>query len=160
MKLMRILTACAAVMLLATAAVACGDDDDAGDGAQSPVATQPGAAETEPAPEDTAPAAEDTAPAGEASIAVTSRDFQFDPASLEAAAGSPVTVTLSNEGQFPHTVKVFEDEAFTTAVAGADTGVIQGGASGDFTVTFGEAKVYHFRCAIHPTQMQGTITVE
>ena len=77
-----------------------------------------------------------------------------------AAAGDAVTLTLTNGGNAPHTLTVYEDEAYTTAGADADTGTVAGGGEGAFTATFNDSKTYYFRCEIHPSQMMGTITVE
>jgi plastocyanin len=90
---------------------------------------------------------------------VTALDFSFSPAELDASAGLPLTVQLENAGAFPHTLTVYEDAAFATPVAGADTGNVSAGDSGEFTATFTEAREYFFRCEIH-NQMQGTLTVE
>jgi len=156
MKLIRIAALGAAAIILSVGAVACGDDNDAGDNGGG---LTPSAQPTNPPV--TTPEATAIEPAGEdAGLAVTAADFSFTPAALEATAGEAVTVTLTNGGDLPHTLTVYEDDAYTTAVAGADTGTIAGGGEGEFTVTFEEAKAYYFRCEIHPSQMQGTITVE
>jgi plastocyanin len=44
-------------------------------------------------------------------------------------------------------------------VDGASTGNIPGGTVGEFTVSL-EAGDYFFRCELHPSQMQGTITAQ
>lgn len=155
MKLIRIAALGAAAIILSIGAVACGDDGDSGYGDGLTPSAQP------TNPPVTTSEAKATEPAGEgASLAVTAADFSFAPAELKATAGEPVTVTLTNSGDAPHTLTVYEDEAYTTAVADADTGTVAGGGEGEFTATFEEAKVYYFRCDIHPSQMQGTITVE
>ncbi len=145
MKIVRIAAMGAAMVLLSNGAVGCGSEDgnegDAGTGAT------PSARATERT-------------GGDAALAVTAADLSFAPATLVAAAGDAVTITLTNGGNAPHTLTVYEDEAYTTAVADADTGTVAGGAKGEFTATFQESKTYYFRCEIHPSQMMGTITVE
>ncbi len=153
MKLIRIAALGAVAIILSIGVVACGSDDDgAGDNEGGPT---PSAQPTIP------PVTTPAETAGEvAGLAVTAADFSFTPAAPEATAGEAVTVTLTNGGRAPHTLTVYEDEAYTAAVADADTGTIAGGGEGEFTVTFEAAKAYYFRCDIHPSQMQGTITVE
>lgn len=139
-------------LTLSVGFVACGDDDDDG-GGTTPAATT--------AAQPTTEAAEDTpAPGGAEAVTVVAADLSFTPSTFEATAGEEVTVTLENTGQLPHTLTVFSDVSYTTPVEGADTDTIAGGDTGEFTITFDEAGELFFRCEIHPTQMQGTITVE
>ena len=73
------------------------------------------------------------------------------------------TITLTNTGVAPHTMKVYRDQGYTDAVPGAETQPVAGGASDDFTLTsasIGGATQLFFRCTIHPAQMQGTIAVQ
>jgi plastocyanin len=154
MRLTRIMLTVVAAALLVTAS-ACGDDDDNGGGAQPTVAsTRASASPTR--------AAANTPSGGTESetLNVAAQDFSFSPGELEATRGKPYTIALDNRGQFPHTLTVYEDEDFTRKVAQADTGRVAGGASGQFVVTFNEAKDYYFRCEVHPTQMQGEIKVQ
>lgn len=139
--------------VLAVGAVACGDDDDDGDAATPTraAATAAGTAAASPTPAV-------TEPAGGAVLEVTAADFSFAPAELTAAAGS-VTVSLTNSGAAPHTLTLYSDAAFTQQVDGADTGQVSGGGSGEFTVDL-EAAAYVFRCLVHPSAMQGSLTVE
>jgi len=76
---------------------------------------------------------------------VTLRDFAFDPARAEIAAGD--TVTWTNEGREIHNVKgkgFFSD--------GMDAGVT-------YRHSFRRAGTYRYLCTLHPTQMKGTIVV-
>lgn len=133
-----------------TTAVACGNDDDAGSGptdlGSTPnVATSPGTNVEEESPVP--------------NVEVVATDFAFAPTTLTATAGEAVSITLDNQGAAPHTMTLYEDEAYATAVAGADTQNVAGGATGGITVTFDEAQTYYFRCEVHPAQMEGTIEV-
>ena len=156
-----------ALTLAMTGAIACGDDDDDGDdGDTTPAATRaatsPAAVSASPTsdPADaTEPAGGATEPAGGATTSVRALDFSFEPTELDSSVGLAITVELENAGAFPHTLTVYEDNAFTSPVAGADTGNVSAGATGEFTATFTEAKDYFFRCEIH-NQMQGTLSVE
>src|SRR5829696_775057 len=70
--------------------------------------------------------------------------FDFEPATLEVAAGT--TVVWTNTGQAPHTV----------TGDFADSGVLESGQT--FSHTFTETGEFGYVCAIHP-QMTGTIRV-
>jgi plastocyanin len=153
MRIARTLVLIASAALLVTVA-ACGGDDEDNGGA-------PTAGATRAASPTTAAVASPTAGGAESeTLNVSAQDFSFSPSDLQATKGTAYTIALDNRGQFPHTLTVYEDEAYTQPVAGADTGRISGGESGQFVVTFSEAKDYYFRCEVHPTQMQGEIAVQ
>jgi plastocyanin len=148
---MRTLLLTSTLILVCATFAACGDDDDDSDdgGADSP-ATQPAAA--------TQPAGGSTPSTSECCVTLTAVDFAYEPApGFEVVTGAPFTLTLENEGESPHTLTVYEDEAFETPVDGADTGQVEAGESGEFT--FDSAGEAYFRCEVHPTQMQGEITI-
>jgi plastocyanin len=145
----------AALLLLVTVGAtaliaACGGG---GDGYSSG-ATAPGTSATTPAAGGGAASAY-----GNGAIEVTAEDFSFSPGEFEATAGTPVTITLKNQGSATHTLTVYKDEGYAQKVDGADSGRVTGGASATFTTTFASAGDLHFRCEIHPSQMQGEITV-
>jgi plastocyanin len=154
----------AAAAALALGAIACGDDDDDGDRDE---ATQPPAA-TEPAttaePSATEPSATEepgaTEPSGGTVVNIIAADFAFTPLSVPAPSGEPVTFVLENAGSAPHTLTIYSDQTFTTPVEGADTGQVSANGRAEFEVTFDTAGQYYFRCELHPSQMQGTITVD
>lgn len=82
-------------------------------------------------------------------LEVTAVDNSFDPSSLQAPAGSEVTVELTNDGNNPHTFTIDDPEA--------DTSTIEGGSSGTATFTMPEESVT-FYCAIHGEEaMSGTL---
>ena len=140
--------------------IACGDDDYDGDeDDETPATTRQATTAATTSTSGSGATVEATEPAGSGAIAVTAADFSFTPSEIEAGVGIAVTVELENTGDLPHTLTVYEDDTYATPVEGADTGNVAGGASGEFTATFDEAKTYAFRCDIH-NQMQGTLTVE
>ena len=114
------------VLLLAAALAGCGSDDDGDDG---------GAAATA-----------DT-------VELVATDFAFEPSSLTIDAAGEHTVTLRNEGEFPHALAFDElDEA---------TGNVDPGASGEVTVDL-EPGTYTLYCPVgdHRDQgMEGTLVV-
>jgi plastocyanin len=132
--------------LLAAAVVACGDDDESSNGDITP-----GSTETE------GPTDVGGEPSEEVSVELA--DFSFDPEVFSVPAGTEVKIDVENTGEQAHTLTVYEDEEYTTAVEGADTGQVEGGADGEFNATF-EAGEYYFRCENHPTQMEGELTAE
>jgi plastocyanin len=79
-------------------------------------------------------------------VAVTVKDFAFDPATITAKVGD--TVTFTNSGGAPHTA--------TLDAGGCTTPTIQPGTS--HGLTFSVAGSFPFHCMIHPA-MKGTITV-
>ena len=139
-------------------------DDDNGDdnGDDEPTTAATSAPPTQAAEptEDSEPTTAATEPTGGSETqTIVAADFSFSPSATEASVGVPTTFILENSGQAPHTLTIFSDEGFTTAVPGADTGNVAGGAEGEFEVTFDEAGPYYFRCNVHPSLMEGEITV-
>ena len=144
MNFLRISLLLAAGVLLVGAGAACGgDDEDEDSGGEEPGATTP---------------ASDGGGEGN-NVTVEGKDNAFDPETFTVRAGEEATVTLENTGSATHTLTVYSDENFETAVDGADTDTVNGGESGEFAATF-EAGEYYFRCEIHPTQMKGTFEAE
>ena len=150
--------AAAALALLTSIAVGCGDDDDddtaTTEGAAAATTEAASAGTTAGASADTKAAVVTTAPSTtEAEDAETAsgtdfviKDFAF-PESFVAKAGEAFTVTNSDDGS-QHTV-TSDDDVFSIAV--------DGGASEQLTID--EAGTYAIHCNIHPS-MKGTITVE
>ena len=100
-----------------------------------------------------------TSPAG-ATLDVTARDFEFNPTTLSASTGKPLTINFSNQGGTGHTFSLYTDQQHTKAVANGDTGTVSAG--GSKTLTLPASAItgnLFFRCEIHPTQMMGEITV-
>jgi len=153
------------IVLLATVAVgvglaACGGDDNTSSTTAAPT-SKPASATTKPAAA-TSPAAAATSPAASGAagdvVKVTAKDFEFDPAAVDAPASKQVTFQLTNAGSATHTLTVYEDDAFTKKVSGASVQA-SGGKEGEFTVTFPNAGDFYFRCEIHPSRMHGEIKV-
>ena len=80
-------------------------------------------------------------------VAVTVVDFKFQPADITAKTGQ--VIAFSNTGATPHTATLDGGQCATPT--------IQPGKSDGLVFT--TAGTYKFHCAIHPTQMTGTITV-
>ncbi len=127
--------------------VACGGDDD----------------DTAPAATTSAAKTATTAAGGgsEATkLAVTAKDFAFEPAGLEVKAGAKVEITLTNKGAAPHTFTLYLDKEYTSKISGAGTGNVAGGASATFPFSSAGAGTVYYRCDIHPAQMKGEMAVK
>ncbi len=82
-------------------------------------------------------------------LEVSTVDNAFEPSSLEAAAGSEVTVEVTNDGENPHTFTIDDPEV--------DTETIDAGASANVTFAMPGTAIT-FYCAIHGEDtMSGTI---
>jgi plastocyanin len=116
---------------------ACGDDDNA-------------TSTPKPAAATTAAGAATTAAAGTTAkdVAITAADFSLTPATITAAAGQKINVTLTNSGSVEHSFTVG-----STDVTEADGGAT---GTGEYTVKAGDTE---FHCKYHPTTMKGTITI-
>ena len=114
------------VLLLAAALAGCGSDDDGDD--------------------DSAAVPADT-------VELVATDFAFEPSSLTLDAAGEHTLTLRNDGEFPHALAFDDlDEA---------TGNVDPGASGEVTVEL-ESGTYTLYCPVgdHRDQgMEGTLVV-
>lgn len=141
--MLRKLLVLALVSVVAMVFVACGDDDDA-----------------------TAPtkASSATTTAGlnsAAKVTVVATDFAFAPSKIDLKAGAATEITLSNNGQAPHSLAIYSDKDFKTKADGGTIATTNAGAKGttNFTPAAGATSLF-FRCEVHPTQMQGEISVK
>ena len=89
---------------------------------------------------------------GAITLNVVTKDFMFEPATLNATAGKPVTVTIKNEGQAEHnfsieSLKVNQD--------------VEKGESKSVTFTPTQSGSIQFFCEYHKTtkNMVGTLNV-
>jgi len=92
------------------------------------------------------------ASSGGGALTVVTKDFMFEPATLNATAGKPVTVTIKNEGQAEHnfsidSLKVNQD--------------IEKGDTKTVTFTPTQSGPVQFFCEYHKTShgMVGTLNV-
>jgi len=88
------------------------------------------------------------ASAGPREVDVGAVDFGFEPNNTSVATGGKVTVT--NQGQAPHTL-TFDDVQL-------DTGTIAPGATADLTAPDAPGS-YSYRCTVHPARMRGVLVV-
>lgn len=126
--------------------VACGGDDDEGDGGDgSPTAAN--------GPSD--------------SITVTAMDNVYDvqPASgqagtIEAPANTEFTVTLVNDGGNPHDIDFYTAEDGELLSEAANGDILLEDEETTFSFTTPEPGTYYFLCSVHPTEMFGDFTVQ
>lgn len=91
---------------------------------------------------------------------VVAKDNFFDVKSLNAKAGEPFTVTLTNQGQALHNIHFLDKKGGNTLVEGAQGKIIKGGETDTITFTVPNPGTYYFLCDIHPTEMTGDFIVE
>jgi plastocyanin len=76
------------------------------------------------------------------------------------AANAPFTIHFNNEdNQAPHNVEL-KDSAGTAVTLGGDTQFFQGPGTRDYAVPALQAGSYTYFCVVHPTTMNGTLTVQ
>jgi plastocyanin len=140
------LVAGAAALSLVVVAVGCDGDDEVLDPVETTRPIGPGT--TAPVPGttvETGGSTTDEASVEQTEVAMV--DITFDPGDITVPVGT--TVAWTNEDAVEHT---------TTADDTWDSGVVAPGESFEFT--FDEPGTYTYLCEIHPTVMQGTVTVE
>ena len=93
---------------------------------------------------------EDGATTSTSTIDVVTKDFKFDPASLDVEPGAEVTVTLTNEDDAEHSFTVEELDVEVEA---------HGGETAETTFTAPDSGSYEFICEYHPQDMRGTLSV-
>lgn len=79
------------------------------------------------------------------------KSYKFAPADIVVDVGA--TVTWTNSDNFTHSVQ-FKDGGLPT-----DPMVVEPGGT-PVTFTFTQAGTFQYQCSFHPTNMQGTVTVE
>ena len=132
-----------AVLVLA----ACGS----GDSSSSAATTAPATPTSTPSPTQSAGGG------GGSTIAVSIKDFAFNPDKIEIEAGT--TVTWTNEDSAPHTVTATKGDDLDAALSGLfDSGDLQQGDT--FSYTFDKAGDYYYECTIHASMKSMHAEVE
>jgi len=132
MSIKKLMAACAATLLIVAACSSASGTPSAG-GASPGGSTPPAAA-----------ACRESADAG--AVAVSIKDFSFEPGAITAKVGQVIAFT--DTGSAPHNA--------TLDAGGCATRTLQSGQSDG--LVFATAGSYPFHCSVHP-QMKGTITV-
>ncbi len=99
------------------------------------------------------------APPATATIDVGASEFTFDKKELTVAAGSKLTVNLKNNGQARHSLQFLDKKGGKELAAGSTGKIITAGQTDTYNFTAPAAGSYYYECAVHPGQMNGTLTV-
>jgi plastocyanin len=84
----------------------------------------------------------------------------FQPTSLSASANTPFTIHFDNQdNQAPHNVEVKDANGVAVALGG-DTQFFQGPGTRDYQVPALAPGQYTYFCVVHPTTMDGTLTIQ
>jgi plastocyanin len=75
------------------------------------------------------------------------KSYKFAPEKVEVDEGG--TVTWINKDDFPHTVRLLDDDKVDKPL----------GVGESTEITFDRAGVYRYDCSLHPTQMSGEVVV-
>ena len=134
----RTIPAIGAIAVLSLALAACGGSGTSAAPASAPVAS-------EAAPSAASGACATSADSG--TVAVSIKDFAFDPAQITAKVGD--VVAFSNGDTAGHTATLDDGSCTTPTIAGGSTAAL----------VFTAAGTYPFHCSIHPS-MTGTIEVK
>jgi plastocyanin len=120
--------------------------------APSAEASAPASAETSAAPSGGGVTLTITAPSGAATNG-------YKETTLQATAGTPFTIHFDNQdNQAPHNVQLKAPDG-TPVVLGGDTAFFTGPGTRDYQVPALTAGTYDYSCAVHPSTMKGTLTV-
>jgi plastocyanin len=95
---------------------------------------------------------------GGTKVSETAKNIAYGSTSLSAPGNAAFTIVFDNQDAgTPHNIDIFSDEAMTQSVFKGE--VITGPAKADYNVPALQPGTYHFHCDVHPTQMEGTLTV-
>jgi plastocyanin len=95
---------------------------------------------------------------GSGAVSLSAQNIAFSTNTLSFPAGQAVTLTFDNkDAGVPHNVSIWSDQGYTKSVFTGEQ--ITGPTSIDYKVPALPAGTYYFRCDVHPTTMNGTITV-
>lgn len=104
------------------------------------------------------------APALAATNGVSIVNRTFEPAEIVVAVGDTVTWTVTTANGEPHTVTsaaadgAAQGATFDSQADDPDLASLKD-EGGTFSFTFAEAGTYAYLCAVHPTEMTGTVEV-
>ncbi len=93
-------------------------------------------------------------PQGEA-VEITAQGTAFDTSELALPADEPSTIVFHNNDSLPHNVAIYTAEGGDQLFAGD----IITATTAEYPVPPLEAGSYYFQCDVHPTEMNGTVTV-
>jgi plastocyanin len=89
-------------------------------------------------------------------VEVTAQGTAFDTSEIALPADTPSTIAFDNQDSVPHNVAIYTEQGGEPLFAGD----IITATTADYPVPPLEAGSYYFQCDVHPTEMNGTVTVE
>jgi plastocyanin len=97
---------------------------------------------------------------GPTNVTLVAQNLAFDPKTITASAGQPVTVTLDNkDGGVLHNVSFYTDRSASSPIFKGE--LITGPATEDVSFTAPSTPgSYYFHCDVHPDTMTGTFVVQ
>jgi plastocyanin len=99
-----------------------------------------------------------TATVENGTVAIISNQLKFNVSTIEAPAGEPFTIELTNEEAAPHNVVVFDRQG-GEQISENEEPISGPDGTAQYEVPALTAGEYYFECTIHP-EMNGTIVVE
>ncbi|CAN5145366.1 hypothetical protein BH20ACT24_BH20ACT24_13050 [soil metagenome] len=95
---------------------------------------------------------------GPTAITLTAEGTAFDTTELSLPGGTEVALTLDNrDDAVQHNFSMYTDETGSEALFSGE--IITGPSAVTYTFDSPQPGEYYFRCDVHPTQMEGTVTV-
>ncbi len=139
MRIRRVFSIAAVLVLSGGVFAACGDDDDNGDSTDDDTTVT------------TAGSSATTAASGAGStLTLIAADFAFDKATLAATAGQEVSFSIQNNGAVTHNLTIDDLDIDKDA---------ESGKTEDAGKATPDAGTYEYHCEYHPSAMKGTLTV-
>lgn len=97
-------------------------------------------------------------PPGATVLQLTAQNLAFNPRSLSAPSGSPVTVQMDNrDAGVQHNFALYNNQSASQRIFVGDLDA--GPAIKNYTFDAPPPGTYFFRCDVHPEQMTGSFTV-
>jgi cytochrome c oxidase subunit 2 len=93
-------------------------------------------------------------------IKLTAKDVKFSTSTLTAPAGQPFTIQFTNDDAVPHNVAIFEGSNANGKNVFRGKVFPGPGKTMSYNVPALPAGTYYFHCDVHPTVMNGTLTVK
>ncbi|MEX2557907.1 MAG: cupredoxin domain-containing protein [Actinomycetota bacterium] len=105
------------------------------------------------------PSVSESSPCVLGALTLVAKDIDFDKSCLIAPANQPITITMDNkDAGIPHNFAIYPDLRSSAALFKGEN--VLGPVVKAYKVPALAAGEYHFRCDIHPRQMQGDFVVE
>lgn len=91
-------------------------------------------------------------------LVISADDLEFDKSCLVAPAGQPFSIVFANKENLPHNVDILRADDSSEKLFRGE--IFSGTRTVTYRVPALPAGTYEFNCAVHPSQMKGTLRVE